>query len=53
MFDPNSIIIASAVLLAAQRARQEAGPSRLEPSAPVIVTILAISDFHGNLRPPL
>src|SRR5215831_10607421 len=45
-------IIVLAVLLALQRQRHEAMPSAL-PSTRVAVTILAINDFHGNLRPPL
>jgi 5'-nucleotidase len=44
-------VIVLAVLLALQRLRHEA-PSAV-PSARVAVTILAINDFHGNLRPPL
>jgi len=45
-------IIVLAVLLALQRSPQEAVPSSL-PNARLAVTILAINDFHGNLRPPL
>ena len=45
-------IIALAVLLALQRYPHEAVPSS-PPNARLAVTILAINDFHGNLRPPL
>src|SRR6516165_8300533 len=45
-------IIVLVVLLALHRQRHEAGPSAV-PSARVAVTILAINDLHGNLRPPL
>src|SRR5215510_5778263 len=45
-------IIVLAVLLALQRQRHEAMPFSV-PSARVAITILAINDFHGNLRPPL
>src|SRR5215510_2614149 len=45
-------IIMLALLLALQRQRHEPIPSSV-PSARVAVTILAINDFHGNLRPPL
>src|SRR5262245_35280419 len=44
--------IVLAVLLALQRQRHDAMPFAV-PSARVAVTILAINDFHGNLRPPL
>jgi 5'-nucleotidase len=44
-------IIVLAVLLALQRQRHEAMPPSVA-SARVAVTILAINDFHGNLRPP-
>jgi len=45
-------IIVLVVLLALHRQRHEAMPSAV-PSARVAVTVLAINDFHGNLRPPL
>jgi 5'-nucleotidase len=44
-------IVVLAALLALQRQRHEAMPSSV-PSARIAVTILAINDFHGNLRPP-
>src|SRR5262245_16851184 len=44
-------IIMLALLLALQRQRHEPIPSSMT-SARVAVTILAINDFHGNLRPP-
>jgi 5'-nucleotidase len=48
-------IIVLAVLLAIQRHRQAAAavaPSLPVPSPRIALTILAINDFHGNLRPP-
>jgi 5'-nucleotidase len=45
-------IIVLAVLLALQRYPHQVVPSSL-PNARLAVTILAINDFHGNLRPPL
>jgi 2',3'-cyclic-nucleotide 2'-phosphodiesterase (5'-nucleotidase family) len=44
-------IIVLAWIIAVQRQRHAAMPSTV-PSARVAVTILAINDFHGNLRPP-
>ncbi len=42
-------LVVLAGLVAAYRYRHEAAPP---PMARVAVTILAINDFHGNLRPP-
>src|SRR5215831_14351999 len=44
-------IIVLAALIALQRQRHEAMPSSVA-SARVAITILAINDFHGYLRPP-
>jgi 5'-nucleotidase len=41
------IVLGLAALFALYRS-----PSTTPPTAPVVVTILAINDFHGNLRPP-
>ena len=43
------IVLLLAALLAIYRSRHEAGA----PPGRVPVTILAINDFHGNLKPPL
>jgi 5'-nucleotidase len=48
-------ILLLTALLALYRSRHEAGTPESRPPAPqarVAVTILAINDFHGNLRPP-
>src|SRR5215471_14487228 len=45
-------IIVLAALIGLQRQRHAPMPSSV-PSARVAITILAINDFHGNLRPPL
>jgi 5'-nucleotidase len=45
-------IIVLAALIGLQRQRHAPIPSSV-PSARVAITILAINDFHGNLRPPL
>lgn len=48
-------VLVLAVLLAAYRYRHEPPAPSTAPAskAPIDVTILAINDFHGNLRPPV